>query len=93
MTKLSKLDIAKIIVSERISDANCGIFNSRNLVGDPMTTVYRGNQLTIDICYPYAYFEVFGLTEEEFEELKEFYEELRAGKIKEVMFELSEEEE
>lgn len=74
MTKLSKLDIAKIIISERISSANYGIFNSRNIFGDPMTTVYRGNQLTIDICYPYGYFEVFGLSEKEFEELADFYE-------------------
>ena len=74
MAELTKLDIAKIIISERISSANCGIFNSRNIVGDPMTTIYRGNQLTIDICYPHAYFEVFGLSEKEFEELEDFYE-------------------
>jgi hypothetical protein len=74
MAELTKLDIAKIIVSERISSANCGIYNSRNIFGDPMTTVYRGNHLTIDICYPYAYFEVFGLSEKEFEELADFYE-------------------
>lgn len=74
MAELTKLDIAKIIISERISSANCGIYNSQNIFGDPMTTVYRGNHLTIDICYPYAYFEVFGLSEKEFEELVDFYE-------------------
>ena len=74
MAELTKLDIAKIIISERISSADLGIFNSRNIFGDPTTTVYRGNHLTIDICYPYAYFEVFGLSEKEFEELVDFYE-------------------
>ena len=74
MAELTKLDIAKIIISERISSADCGIYNSRNIFGDPMTTVYRGNHLTIDICYPYAYFEVFGLSEKEFKELADFYE-------------------
>ena len=74
MAELTKLDIAKIIISERISSADLGIFNSRNIFGDPMTTIYRGNHLTIDICYPYAYFEVFGLSEKEFEELVDFYE-------------------
>lgn len=74
MAELTKLDIAKIIISERISSAKYGIFNSRNIVGDPMTTVYRGNHLTIDVCYPYAYFEVFGLSEKEFKELADFYE-------------------
>lgn len=73
MAELTKLGIAKIIISERISSAKYGIYNSRNIFGDPMTTIYRGNQLTIDICYPYGYFEVFGLSEKEFEELADFY--------------------
>lgn len=88
MAELTKLDIAKIIISERISSADLGIFNSRNIVGDPMTTVYRGNQLIIDICYPHAYFEVFGLSEKEFEELEAFY----AVKRKEYFKSLGEEE-
>ena len=74
MAELTKLDIAKIIISERISSAKYGIYNSRNIFGDSMTTVYRGNHLTIDVCYPYAYFEVFGLSEKEFKELADFYE-------------------
>ena len=27
----------------------------------------------IDICYKHSYFEVFGLTDEEFKELKDYY--------------------
>lgn len=38
-----------------------------------MTTIYRGNELIINICYYYSYFEVFGLSKDEFNELEKFY--------------------
>lgn len=41
-----------------------------------MVTVYDDAGLTIDICYSYAYFEVFGLSDEDFAELKNFYKSL-----------------
>ena len=67
------LETAKRIVKENYSVANCGIFDSRNLIGDTMTTIYEGDGLTIDICYNYAYFEVFGLSNVEFKELETYY--------------------
>lgn len=70
---MSKLEKAKEIIKENFSLCNCGLFNTRNLVGDPMSTIYDEDGLTIDCCYNYYYFEVFGLTDEEFEELKKFY--------------------
>lgn len=71
---MSKLDKAKKVISEHLDDARCGIFNTRNFVGDAMTTIYEEDGLTIDICYHWYYFEVFGLTNEEFYELEKFYE-------------------
>ena len=70
---MTKLDIAKRIIKENYKDADCGIYDTRNIVGDQMTTIYRGNELTIDICYHYSYFEVFGLSNDEFDELEKFY--------------------
>ena len=70
---MNKLDIAKKIIKENYKDADCGIFDSQNIVGDPMTTLYEYYDLIIDICYPYAYFEVFGLSDDEFDELENFY--------------------
>ena len=70
---MNKLDIAKQIIKENYKNADYGIFNTPNIMGDPMTTIYRGNELTIDICYDYAYFEVFGLSNNEFNELEKFY--------------------
>ena len=32
--------------------------------------------LIVNICYDYEYFEVFGLSDSEFEELEEYYDEL-----------------
>ena len=41
-----------------------------------MQSLYDDGELQIDICYHYSYFEVFGLSYEEFRELELFYNEL-----------------
>lgn len=69
----TKLEIAKSVIKEHIQEADCGIFNSRNVVHDRMDTLYDDYGLKIDICYGYAYFEVFGLSDEDFVELRKFY--------------------
>lgn len=73
---MTKLEIAKQIIKENYEYAECGIFNTRNIMGDPMVTAYHKDGLTIDICYGYSYFEVFGLTNDEFEALSDYYNEL-----------------
>jgi uncharacterized sporulation protein YeaH/YhbH (DUF444 family) len=70
---MSKLKIAKEIIKERYNEADCGVYNSRNIVGDQMCTIYDVGELQIDICYYYSYFEVFGLSCAEFRELELFY--------------------
>lgn len=74
---MTKLEKAKEIIAEHIEEADCGIFDSRNIVGDEMETLYDDNELTIDICYGWYYYEVFGLTKEEFKELENYYESIR----------------
>jgi len=46
----------------------CGIFDCRNIVGDPMTTIYDepADGVVVDACYEYGYIEIFGLTDDEF---------------------------
>jgi hypothetical protein len=73
---MTNLEKAKKVIRERY--VPCGIYNSRNFLGDPMDTIYTDDNLQIDICYYYDYFEVFGLTDAEFAELKKYYEELGA---------------
>ena len=70
---MTKLDIAKDIIKEFYFLADCGIYDTRNIVGDRMTTIYEDDELIIDICYNYSYFEVFGLSEADFNELEKFY--------------------
>ena len=70
---MNKLEIAKKVIAENIDDARCGIFDTRNIVGDFMENIYESENLIIDICYGWAYFEVFGLTDNEFAELEKYY--------------------
>jgi len=70
---MNNLEQAKRIVKAYYEYADCGIFNSRNTMEDMMTTVYEDEGLTIDICYDWSYFEVFGLDEAEFKELERYY--------------------
>lgn len=82
---MNKLEKAKEIIAKYIDDAKLGIFCTRNVFGDPMSPLYHHYQLDdnihdflrIEICYPHEYFEVFGLSNEEFNELKTYYEEIR----------------
>ena len=70
---MSKLEIAKEIIKKYYKKANCGLFKSRNTAADTMCTLYSKNGLTIDICYGCRYFEVFGLSVDEFKELYNYY--------------------
>lgn len=70
---MNRLDRAIEIIARNISDARYGIFNTRNLVGDTMKNIYKDDEIQIDICFDWEYFEVFGLSEDEFETLKIYY--------------------
>lgn len=45
------------------------MFNTRNLVGDPMYTIYNKDGLVVDYCSRYEYIEVFGLSIKDFDRL------------------------
>lgn len=72
-----RLDKAKKVIRDNFSSAQCGLFDCRNVVGDHMVTVYEDDDIQIDICYHWEYFEVFGLTDAEFDELSKYYASLR----------------
>lgn len=46
-------------------------FNTRNIVGDEMETIYSEDGIVVDICYSWNYLEIFGLTKEEYQELSD----------------------
>ena len=71
--RISNLEKAKEVVKAYYRYARCGIFDSQNIAGDETRTIFEGKGLTIDICFNWSYFEVFGLNDAEFEELEEYY--------------------
>ena len=73
---ISRIDKVKNVIRNNYSDARLGLFFTGNWIGDPMSTIWEEDGVTIDICYDYEYFEVFGLTEEEENELLAFYDSL-----------------
>ena len=73
---MARIDKVKEVIRENYDDAQCGLFFTRNIVGDKMDTVYEEDGVTVDICYHWAYFEVFGLNEMEKYELDKFYKSL-----------------
>ena len=48
-------------------------FNTRNIIGDIMETVYNEDGIIVYYCYGYEYIEIFGLTDVEFEDLIDEY--------------------
>lgn len=73
MERKEELQKVKQIIKENIKDYNCGIFDTRNIAGDFMITLYEGKCFTLDACYDWSYYELFGTTDEEFEEVEEYY--------------------
>ena len=74
MTKA--IEKVKEVIENNIEDALYGIFDCRNTVGDQMETIYDEAGVRIELCRKREYFEVFGLTNEEFSEVESFYEDL-----------------
>ena len=79
MSDVRKDEFEKVkeILRDRIDDAPFGLFFTRNVINDPMDTIYVGKAFTVDICLPYGYFEVFGCFKGEEDELVRYYEKLK----------------
>lgn len=77
--KTNKLDRAKDIIKDNYKSARCGIYDCKNNAGGAMYVLYYDDDIEIDICYHYEYFEVFGLTDDEFKDLEKYYDKLVEG--------------
>ena len=53
-----------------LNDENNQFFNTPNTAGDTMTEVYKNDGIKLLHAEGYGYFEVFGLSDDEFEGLK-----------------------
>lgn len=65
--KEDKIDKLKKFLQEEYP--NIQAFNTRNIAGDSLYTVYEEDGITVEYCYYYEYIEIFGLTDEEFKDL------------------------
>lgn len=61
--------LKKFLAEEELTQIQA--FDTRNIAGDYMETVYMypSRNLIVDYCRGYNYIEIFGLTSEEFQEL------------------------
>ena len=67
----------KKVIKDNFEGGRFGIYDTRNIAGDILEIIYEKDGVRIEICPYYEYFEVFGLTCEEFEKVKEYYNHLR----------------
>lgn len=84
---MANMENVKKVVLKYYDNADCGLFFTRNIVGDFMSTIYEDEEVTIDICRYWAYFEIFGLNLEEQREIATFYEKLKVERRKEKIAE------
>lgn len=73
---MTRVNRVKEVIDKYYKRAECGIFNTHGMFNDEMFTVYDEDGVIVDVCFAYEYFEVFGLTEEEFKEVEDYYESL-----------------
>lgn len=79
MSREKEFEKIKKLIKENYVFANCGLYDTRNIAGDHMVNIFKGKYFTLDICYGYCYFEVFGATSEEFAILKTIYNKLKGS--------------
>ena len=60
----------KNLINEKF-DGEIQMFDCPNVVGDPMELIFDEDDVTVDYCPYYNYIEIFGLTDEEFNELND----------------------
>lgn len=77
MTREQEFELIKTLIEKHYDEAECGLFDCRNVAGDSMENLHSGKYFELDICFFWSYFEVFGTTEDEFGSLCEFYEKLK----------------
>lgn len=70
--KTYNLDEVKFfLLKEGLLDTQ--MFDCRGIAGDEKNLIYNKDGVQILRCYYYGYLEVFGLTEEDFEDLSQYY--------------------
>ena len=69
-----ELKEVKEFIKKHYASADGGMFFTRNIAGDTMETIFKGEYFTLDVCWHWGYYELFGCTEDEEKEVTEYYE-------------------
>ena len=70
---ISTIEKVKEVIKNNIEDALCGIYNYPTVYSRPVKTIYNEDDVSVKLCTVWGYFEVLGLTNKEFAEVKSFY--------------------
>ena len=62
-------EVKQFLKDKGYQDKNYQVYNTRNIVGDPMHNVYIKDGVVINECTYYGYIEIFGITKEEYNSL------------------------
>lgn len=76
VTREVELEKVKELIKKYYTSADGGMFFTRNIVGDPMKTIFKGVYFTLDICRYWGYYELFGCTADEEKDIKRYYDSL-----------------
>lgn len=74
ISKIDEIDDLKYTIKMNVYHAGNGIYNGNNQVGiEDTNTIYRSEHIMMNISHSKAYLIIFGLTEDEFKDVEEYY--------------------
>lgn len=76
MTREQELEEVKKLIQFHYGEHCCGMFFTRNVAGDSMKTLFKGEHFILEACDYWQYFELFGANAVERLVIDKFYEDL-----------------
>lgn len=74
---MTLLEEIKAVILANIADAPFGIYNDYRPTGDDTYRLFEHGGVIVNIHYAYEYFEVLGLSDDVFDEIKKYYDNIR----------------
>jgi hypothetical protein len=72
----SELNAVREYLKDNLHQLDCGLFFTRNIIGDPMELTLNGKYIMMWTCWGCGYVEVFGLDSDEQSKLIDWYDQL-----------------
>lgn len=74
---MTLLEEIKVVLRANINDAPCGIYGEKRSLHKSVCRLFEGGGVVIDVCLSPGCFEVLGLSDELFDEVRKYYNEIR----------------